>query len=104
MEKTDQLKKKDKQIDEMQTRILEMQRMYDRLMDNYRQLYQVIQGYKDPAAMADFRRTLTQMEKDLNYLTQEKEVQYKHMEDAITLMHDLNFLNFNRFAEQEARM
>jgi len=42
MEKTDQLKKKDKQIDEMQTRILEMQRMYDRLMDNYRQLYQVI--------------------------------------------------------------
>jgi hypothetical protein len=44
------------------------------------------------------------MEKDLNYLTAEKEVQYAKMEDAIRLMQDLNFLNFNRFAEQEARL
>lgn len=104
MELEDLIKKKDARIQEQDATITRHIILYSRLQENYRSLHHVIDSYKDPQGMAEFREILTRMNKDLNFLIAEKQVQYAKMHAAISLMKDLNFENFNSQVEQEKKI
>lgn len=74
MELEDLIKKKDARIQEQDATIARHIILYSRLQENYRSLHHVIDSYKDPQGMAEFREILTRMNKDLNFLIAEKQV------------------------------
>lgn len=83
-------KKNAERIAEQENTIARHVFLNNQLTEKYRALHHLIDGYKDPAVMEDFRQSLAVMERCFEGLTHEKRIQYTNMEQVVFLMQDIN--------------
>ena len=57
-----------------------------KLQDNLKQVHAKMEGLRDPDGMRNFRKLLNVFDRDIDYITAEKDAQYTAMKNVVAMM------------------